>query len=73
MHETSGDWRHKFDEGIEPEQAGTRLDINQPVQRDSNLSFPSGASLSEDDDELTESKITAFLDEKVLLFLLTLN
>ncbi|XP_021619785.1 mitogen-activated protein kinase kinase kinase ANP1 isoform X1 [Manihot esculenta] len=66
MHETSGDWRHKFDEGIEPEQAGTRLDINQPVQRDSNLSFPSGASLSEDDDELTESKITAFLDEKAL-------
>lgn len=29
----------------------------------------SGPSLSEDDDELTESKIKAFLDEKVMLVL----
>ncbi|XP_031736988.1 mitogen-activated protein kinase kinase kinase NPK1 isoform X3 [Cucumis sativus] len=31
-----------------------------------NFSFPSGRSLSEDEDELTESKIKAFLDEKAL-------
>nr|POF26896.1 mitogen-activated protein kinase kinase kinase npk1 [Quercus suber] len=31
---------------------------------DANFSFPCGPSLSEDDDELTESKIRAFLDEK---------
>ncbi|KAJ9180227.1 hypothetical protein P3X46_008499 [Hevea brasiliensis] len=66
IHELSGDWRCKFDENIKPEQAGARLDIDQPDQRDSTLSFPCGASLSEDDDELTESKITAFLDEKAL-------
>ncbi|OAY42275.1 mitogen-activated protein kinase kinase kinase NPK1 [Manihot esculenta] len=65
-HECSGDWRCKFDKSIEPEQAEARLDIDQPAQRDSNISFPSGVSLSEDDDELTESKITAFLDEKAL-------
>ncbi|XP_022965613.1 mitogen-activated protein kinase kinase kinase NPK1-like isoform X1 [Cucurbita maxima] len=33
---------------------------------DQNFSFPSGRSLSEDEDELTESKIKAFLDKKAL-------
>lgn len=32
-----------------------------------DFSFPSGPSILEEDDELTESKITAFLDEKVQL------
>ncbi|EEF49828.1 mitogen activated protein kinase kinase kinase 3, mapkkk3, mekk3, putative [Ricinus communis] len=64
-HELSGDWKCKFDESPEPEQAGIKLDIDQS-QRDNNFSFPCGASFSEDDDELTESKIRAFLDEKAL-------
>lgn len=35
--------------------------------RDRDFSFPCATSLSEDDEELTESKIRAFLDEKVLI------
>ncbi|XP_021674011.2 mitogen-activated protein kinase kinase kinase NPK1 isoform X2 [Hevea brasiliensis] len=65
-HKLNGDWRCKFDKSVDSEQAEARLDIDQPAQKDSNISFPCGASLSEDDDELTESKITAFLDEKAL-------
>ncbi|KDP23520.1 hypothetical protein JCGZ_23353 [Jatropha curcas] len=64
--ELSGDWSCKYGESMEPEQAEVKLDIDQPVQRDNNFSFPCGTSFSEDDDELTESKITAFLDEKAL-------
>ena len=33
-----------------------------------DFSFTCGPSLSEDDDELTESKIRAFLDEKVYFY-----
>ena len=36
----------------------------------SDFSFTCGPSLSEEDDELTESKIRAFLDEKVLFLAL---
>ncbi|XP_038877020.1 mitogen-activated protein kinase kinase kinase NPK1-like isoform X2 [Benincasa hispida] len=36
------------------------------LDEDQNFSFPSGRSFSEDEDELTESKIKAFLDEKAL-------
>lgn len=36
------------------------------LDEDQNFSFPSGRSLSEDEDELTESKIKVFLDEKAL-------
>jgi len=40
---------------------------------DQNFSFPRGRSLSEDEDELTESKIKAFLYEKVWIFSLRLQ
>ncbi|XP_065853317.1 mitogen-activated protein kinase kinase kinase ANP1-like isoform X2 [Euphorbia lathyris] len=64
----SGDSRCKFDETPEPVQAGAELelDMDQPAQTDNNFSFPCGTTFSEDDDELTESKIRAFLGEKVL-------
>ncbi|XP_011023602.1 PREDICTED: mitogen-activated protein kinase kinase kinase ANP1-like isoform X1 [Populus euphratica] len=64
--ELSGEWRCKFDESPELEQAGSKVDTGKPVQVDQNISFSCGASLSEDDEELTESKIKAFLGEKAL-------
>ncbi|KAJ6762756.1 CCR4-NOT TRANSCRIPTIONAL COMPLEX SUBUNIT CAF120-RELATED [Salix purpurea] len=64
--ELSGEWRHKFDESPELEQAGSKVDTGKPEQMDQNISFSCEASLSEDDEELTESKIRAFLGEKAL-------
>ncbi|KAJ6757203.1 ACTIVATED PROTEIN KINASE KINASE KINASE 3 MAPKKK3 MEKK3 putative-RELATED [Salix koriyanagi] len=64
--ELSGEWRRKFDESSELEQAGSKVDTGKPVQVDQNISFSCEASLSEDDEELTESKIRAFLGEKAL-------
>jgi len=76
MSDPSDDWGCKFDASSEletrevnfvtdesympPDQSG---DGKQP-----DFSFPGVPSLSEEDDELTESKIKAFLDEKVLLY-----
>lgn len=39
-----------------------------PNNGGNDFSFPCGTSVSEDDDEATESKIREFLDEKVLFF-----
>ncbi|KAL9393150.1 hypothetical protein Peur_012435 [Populus x canadensis] len=64
--ELSGDWRCKYDENPELEQAGKKSDAGQPVQGDKNASSYCGASLSEDNEALTESKIRAFLAEKAL-------
>ncbi|KAK1582437.1 hypothetical protein Q3G72_014963 [Acer saccharum] len=61
MCEPSDDLECKLDESPDPETSGLKRNTDQ-----SDLSFPSVPSLSEDDDELTESKITAFLDEKAL-------
>lgn len=71
--ELSGDWRCKFDESPELEQAGNKSDAGQPVQGDKNVSSYCGASLSEDNDALTESKIRAFLAEKVLLLIFNIE
>ena len=38
-----------------------------------DFSFPCGPSVSEDDDEVTESKIRDFLDEKVLFSFVCAN
>ncbi|KAG2395138.1 Mitogen-activated protein [Vigna angularis] len=75
MSDPSDDWGCKFDASSElenrevnfvtdenympPDQSGD--DKGQP-----DFSFPGVPSLSEEDDELTESKIKAFLDEKAL-------
>lgn len=67
-----------MDASPETECEGINLDADQKIHlhggcsetfddRDTHFSFPCGPSISEDDEELTESKITAFLDEKVLL------
>lgn len=70
------DWRCKFHETPELEQKGTVSDVDQTAlssavhsgaltEEKNDFSFSCGPSLSEEDDELTESKIRAFLDEKV--------
>lgn len=77
MCEPSDEWRCKYDDTPELEQPSMTLDHDQPVDRltgsseltgkcDNDFSFQCGRSLSEDDDEVTESKIKAFLDEKAV-------
>ncbi|KAL5060992.1 hypothetical protein RYX36_032596 [Vicia faba] len=75
MSDPSEDWGCKFDATPELENREVSLDTDESykshTQLESNkeqkdLSFPSVPSLSEEDDELTESKIRAFLDEKAL-------
>ncbi|KAH9755036.1 mitogen-activated protein kinase kinase kinase ANP1 [Citrus sinensis] len=77
MCEPSDDWRWKFDGSPEPEKNELKPDsdeslkvpasrINASGEEDNGFSFPRGTPLSEDDDELTESKIKAFLDAKAL-------
>ncbi|PSS24926.1 Mitogen-activated protein kinase kinase [Actinidia chinensis var. chinensis] len=77
MCEPSDDWRCKDGKSLGPDVGRTNLSNNQPVEipadsfrqsgkGDSVFSFQCTSSLSEDDDEATESKIKAFLDEKAL-------
>lgn len=65
----------------ESEKRGTSFDTDERVSEpaghpgvsgdgDKDFSFSCGHTLSVDDDELTESKIRAFLDEKVLLLVI---
>ncbi|XP_021817531.1 mitogen-activated protein kinase kinase kinase ANP1-like isoform X2 [Prunus avium] len=67
----------KFGGSSETEQNGMNLDTNHQMdfpascsgtigEGEKDFSFPCGTSLAEEDDELTELKITAFLDEKAL-------
>ncbi|XP_054800903.1 mitogen-activated protein kinase kinase kinase NPK1 [Prosopis cineraria] len=76
MSEPSDDWSCKFDVSPELDHSGVSIctdemykppghpEAFQEEQKD--FSFAGEASVSEDDDELTESKIQAFLDEKAL-------
>lgn len=75
MCEPMDDWPCKFDESPEVKSNGLNLS-SQSLQsnaespgvtckEESDFTFPSGVSAAEDDDEVTESKIRAFLDEKV--------
>ncbi|XP_061348476.1 mitogen-activated protein kinase kinase kinase NPK1 [Gastrolobium bilobum] len=75
MSDPSDDWGCKFDASPELENRGVSFDTDEtympPGQSGANkrqreFSFPCAPSLSEEDDELTESKIKAFLDEKAL-------
>ncbi|KAK9292804.1 hypothetical protein L1049_020784 [Liquidambar formosana] len=69
MCEPSDDFGCKFNGSLEPEHIEMNLDTDQPVYRPAADCYRAprcGPSLSEDDEELTESKITAFLDEKAL-------
>ncbi|KAK4595921.1 hypothetical protein RGQ29_014134 [Quercus rubra] len=74
--EPTDGWGCKFDASPEqPELTGINPETKEQISQaagcsgvfgegDKDFSFPCGPSLSEDDDELTESKIRAFLDEK---------
>ncbi|KAG5044298.1 hypothetical protein JHK87_008213 [Glycine soja] len=76
MSDPSDDWGYKFDASPELENRGvsfgTDVSYMPPDQSgdddkgQKDFSFPGVPSLSEEDDELTESKIKAFLDEKAL-------
>ena len=76
ISEPTDDWECKLDRSPEQQCREMNLETDQKTHLatscsgtfsdgDKNFSFPCGPSLSEDDDELTESKIKAFLDEKV--------
>ncbi|PIN04472.1 MEKK [Handroanthus impetiginosus] len=74
VSEPNDDWPCKFDESPEVNKSRTGLLQNQISESrnsvyassevDSGFTFPRGQSGAEDDDEVTESKIRAFLDEK---------
>ena len=78
MSDPSDDWECKFDASPILEQTRASIDMNAIYMPSGHsrsdegqkvFSFPCGPSLSEEEDEVTESKIKAFLDEKVgLLF-----
>lgn len=73
MSEPDNDWPCKFDESPELTKSQANLHFGQIKPTNSPLmtckedvfAFSGGQSAAEDDDELTESKIRAFLDEKV--------
>ncbi|XP_052188158.1 LOW QUALITY PROTEIN: mitogen-activated protein kinase kinase kinase NPK1-like [Diospyros lotus] len=71
------DWPCKFDESPELEKSRVNLFSCQTIDNntkgfvtssnmENEFTFPSGPLAAEDDDEVTESKIRAFLDEKAL-------
>jgi mitogen-activated protein kinase kinase kinase len=73
------DWPCKFDEDPLFKRSGYNLscsqsnheaiDIHEASGKGQNdFTFPCGPVVPEDDDEVTESKIRAFLDEKVHFF-----
>ncbi|XP_044498627.1 mitogen-activated protein kinase kinase kinase NPK1-like [Mangifera indica] len=68
MCEPTDDWPCKFDESPEVDRYEMNLssDARVSVKEENDFSFPCGSSAPEDDDEVTESKIRAFLDEKAL-------
>jgi mitogen-activated protein kinase kinase kinase len=79
MCEPLDDWPCKFDEDPLFKRSGYNLscsqsnheaiDIHEASGKGQNdFTFPCGPVVPEDDDEVTESKIRAFLDEKVHFF-----
>lgn len=83
MCEPTDDWPCKFDESPEVERNRINISYSQAIDEtagitvvsgkgETEFTFPCGSSAAEDDDEVTESKIKAFLDEKVLTVLITL-
>ncbi|EEF45362.1 mitogen activated protein kinase kinase kinase 3, mapkkk3, mekk3, putative [Ricinus communis] len=75
MCEPIDEWTCKFDES--PKRGGINLSSSQSLhdiadipaesgKEENDFTFPCGPVATEDDDEVTESKIRAFLDEKAL-------
>lgn len=80
MCEPTDDWPCKFDESPEMCKSGLNLSTDQTIskhpgspgasnERENDFTFPCGPLAGDDDDEVTESKIRAFLDEKVCVLL----
>lgn len=76
MSEPNDDWPCKFDGSPEIEKSGVNIFSGQAVNKaadspvasgnvDNDFTFPSEPSVVEDDDDVTETKIIAFLEEKV--------
>lgn len=72
MCEPTDDWSCKLDEVPEMERSVMNTSSDLALQNgtvsgkaENEFSFPCGSLAAEDDDEVTESKIRAFLDEKV--------
>lgn len=68
--EPFNDWPCKFELSPKQRRDGDSLIVNgllenTPGKVTDELSFPQGHSLYEDEDEVTETKIRDFLDEKV--------
>ncbi|GLT99759.1 hypothetical protein SLE2022_171770 [Rubroshorea leprosula] len=76
MSEPTEDWPCKFDGSPELRTSGMNLSSGQTAEANGSLgisgkeendfTFPSGPLAQDDDEEVTESKIRAFLDEKAL-------
>ncbi|KAJ9682018.1 hypothetical protein PVL29_018082 [Vitis rotundifolia] len=77
ISEPSHDWSCEIDGNLQPEQSGMDMDTNRSLDMPAgssgisnkggnDFSFPCGPSVSEDDDEVTESKIRDFLDVKAI-------
>lgn len=81
MCEPNDDWQCKFDDSPVPEKSVKNIFPSETTNNhsvygssgngDINFTFPSGTFTTDDEDEVTESKIIAFLDEKVSLYFLT--
>ena len=77
MSEPNDDWPCKFDGSPELDKSRVNLFPCQTINKaanspgesgnaDNDFTFPGGPLTTEDDDEVTETKIRAFLDEKVI-------
>ncbi|XP_057489139.1 mitogen-activated protein kinase kinase kinase NPK1-like [Actinidia eriantha] len=77
MSEPNDDWPCKFDGSPELDKSRVNLFPCQTINKaakspgesgnvDNDFTFPGGPLATEDDDEVTETKIRAFLDEKAL-------
>lgn len=78
MCEPMDDWPCKFDENLNLGRNRTNISSDQTISKimqsseaslkvENDFSYPSEPLGTDDDDEVTESKIRDFLDEKVLL------
>lgn len=78
MCEPNDDWQCKFDDSPVLEKSVTNIFPSETANKNSvrygssgngdiDFTFPSGTLTTDDEDEVTESKIIAFLDEKALV------
>lgn len=79
MSEPNDDWQGKFDDSPGLQRSTMNIYSSETTNkhseipgafpdRENDFTFPSGPPPAEDDDEVTESKIRAFLDAKVSVY-----